>query len=179
MAKVSVLDKYPNMVRSGCVVSLTAGDMAPPTKISSQYNPKDMLAMLIQRIEYNFDETKMNLDAVLDQIEFGLCLVNVQPSSGFNNNSNGLLDFNTIGTQYGTLVGGFGLKSSLVKDFTSLRGGGLICHPASLYTWNTNRSAANLAGAMWIYVQIYYVLEEITPQDWQEMWQLGYINTSI
>lgn len=179
MAKISVLDRFPNVVRYFFAVPTVAGTINPPFKISSNYNPKDLLVMKIQRVRYILDKTRMNLDAVLDEIRIGLCLQATVPSAGFVSYSSGLLDYNSITQQFGTSVGAFPVHTDIVKDFSSLQGGGLICHPASLYAWNHNACTADLAATVSVIIEIYYTLEDLTPADWQEMWQLGYITSTI
>jgi len=179
MPKASILDKYPNIVRGSAEISLTAGTIGTLYKISTQYNPKDMLAMLVQRIVYTFDKTVLAMDAVLDMIEFGIMLFATQPYGGVVASTPGVLDYNVKTQQYGTSVGGFVTKNSVEKGFTDLQGGGLVCHPASLYVFGNNKATADFANAVIMRTEVYYTLIEISPTDWQEMWQLGYINTTI
>jgi hypothetical protein len=61
------------------------------------------------------------------------------------------------------------------NNFAMLSGGGIICHPASLYCWSWNDSTAALAAAVNIKAEVYYTLVELSPADWQELWQFGFI----
>lgn len=181
--KVSVFDKYVNLVRcgggAGISISATHATISTPGKVSTSWNPKDQLGCVIKQVNYIFDSTLLNLDAATDQFKVGLCVTAAQPTAGFNASSAGLLDYNRITTQYGTLVGGFKLSQTLQKRYDYMPSGGILCHPASLYYWYHNDSTADWAAAVNLEIEIYYQLVELSPEDWQEMWQLGYITNII
>ena len=118
MGKASVLDRYVQKVAmSGVTITLTHGAGQIPSKISSMWNAKEKIGMLIQRVNYIPKSGLMGLDAVGDQCKFGLCVVNAMPSTGFVIESAGCIDFNRLLQQWGTSVGGFQTTKIVQKDF--------------------------------------------------------------
>lgn len=180
--KASILDKYVQRIAQSvtCPLAAGTGTTTSDNQVDTSWNPKDKMGMLIQRIEYMFDETIMNLDAVLDSMKFGVLVTSAaQPTSGYAARTSGVLDFNQIAHQYGTLVGGFEMEKTIRKDFHQLSGGGLLAHPASLYLFAWNQSTANWAADVVYITNIYYQLVELSDADWAELWQLGFITNTL
>ena len=100
-------------------------------------------------------------------------------ASGILPASVGIIDYSKFGPQYGTLVGFTGQSAKVVSDFSTLIGGGILIHPSSVYFFGQNDSGAAWAAAVNCFISVYYSIIPLTPDDWQEMWQIGYISNTI
>lgn len=142
-----------------------------PTQITSGYALADKVAMRIQRINYFLHELTEQLNTSLDTARFGFCFLASQPTGGFLPQSPGVLDYVSITRlDMGTpatekLI----VEPSVTHDFMSLPGGGLLAHPAAFYTWAYTEDA--LAGSSAVYYDIFYTMEDITPDMWDELWK--------
>lgn len=176
MANISIIDKYSQrVVPLPMQIVLTAGLVTQPVQVPSAYSPGEKLGMIIQRIRYQIEQP-WALDADRDLIRFGFTMLNVQPLASFWLGSSGIIDFCQVQTRLIGLAGLVQIECEKVEhDFTALTGGGVLCHPASLYFWGSNISAADLDEDVYINAEIMYHLISMSPEDWQEMWQLGFV----
>jgi len=178
--KGSLLDKYPQKYASSYVVVAAHNSGPFGNQIPTNWQPKDKVGLIIERTKWFIGPDKVNLDAVGDQAHFGISIRDLTNYIGMDHTTPGVVEYNNITTQYGTLVGLTDVKNStIVNEYTNLIGGGLIVHPANLWAFSENHSAAAWASTLTINLEIWYHFVDLSPEDWQEMWQLGYIVTTL
>jgi hypothetical protein len=133
--------------------------------------------MRIRRINYFIGNALEAVDADGDRIEFGLTMIGTVPAAtNFLMNSAGIIDFNSIERKELGVAATAIISSGpeVVKDFASFPNGGLIIHPASLYVFQQTIDA--VAAAWFLQVEMYYTMEDLTPETWDDLWRQIFVS---
>jgi hypothetical protein len=144
------------------------------TKIASASSPEDKQAMRIHTIEYFMNHPTTGLvvfGATGDNLKFGFSFLAAQPGGGFSPDSPGVIDYNVITrTDLGAAATGQLLKDPwIVKDMHARHPDGYLCHPSALYWWAYCGNA--LASAFVFYAKIWYTMETISQDMWDDLWK--------
>jgi hypothetical protein len=144
------------------------------TKIASASSPEDKMAMRIHSIEYFMAQITTGLvtfGASLDNFKFGFSFLSAQPAGGFLPDSPGVIDFNVISRiDMGTAATGNLFKDPfIVRNMHDRHPDGFLVHPSALYYWSYVDNA--MASAFVYYAKIWYTMEEITQDMWDDMWK--------
>lgn len=145
---------------------------AATTKISSSVSLSEKTAMRIWRTDWFMENLMTQMDADLDEVDFGFCFLASQPSGGFSPTSPGVVEYNKIHTR----VIGAGILNEILRmpirnDYPQ----GLLLHPANLYYWNYVPNALVGAGPFTVYWNIFYTTEEISQDQWDDMWKAMFV----
>lgn len=156
----------------GQTVQLTVAEAVANTGILDQFTTNVVsdayIGMLIHRVEYNFGLT--NLAAAADGFTFGLALWNVGTSGLAMNTTKGIFDWNQFQVSpNGAALNNWIQYTPFIKDFSTLPGGGKICHPSSLWGFVMG---ANLAAVMTVYMKVFYTLFDIDDSFYRELYQM-------
>ncbi len=178
MAKTTVGQLGKDLFIQNLVAQFALGQAALSQKneaFTTSYRADDRLGFIIHRVEYVFQNPlRLELDAVNDRVKFGLSYLLTQPAAGFEAESVGVLDFNSVTmADTTTAVESTWEQMPIVKDFGNLPGGGLIAHPVNLYFWGWNVQATTLTKVM--SAKIYYTRIALTDALHAELWQAIYV----
>jgi hypothetical protein len=147
------------------------------TKIESSVSLEEKVAMRIHSIEYHLATPSGwgNFTTSGDRLFFGLTFLSTIPTGGFQSSSPGLIDFNQIyRLDFGTAAAGNLFKDpAIVKDMHLRHPDGILIHPANLYWWTYCGDA--LSGAFTGVGRIYYTMEDITQDVWDDMWKMMFV----
>jgi len=160
-------------------VALTnAGTLAATTttQVASNSSLEEKVAMRIHSIEY-YSDNLSPLTADLDRINFGFSFLSQQPSGGFTPLSPGVIDYNAVFCRlYGTAANKMiNVDPFLIKNFANRypEGGGVLVHPANLYWWTYCPDASS--GAVTINAKVWYSMEDITQEMWDDLWKMMFV----
>jgi hypothetical protein len=160
-----------------CAVTGTVGAV---TKIPSSSTLSEKIGMRIRSIHYYLGDTWMNqmLTAMIADMNFGLSFLAAQPATGFAPTSPGVIDHRKLVVNRSVLTAvGVDLvvqDMPMISDMTLKNEGGVLVHPASLYNWYYNVNAWGV-GPLYIYMKIFYTLEDISQDTWDEMWKQMFV----
>jgi len=120
-------------------------------KLETGVSLSDKIAWLINRIEYLFSPYNATQFAQADDLlRFGLCVSNAFAAAAFSEEA--ILDYNAIARQdFGAAASGFFVNQPVIKDFSTMPGGGLLVPPVPLYIFahgNGLNSAASVTARM-------------------------------
>lgn len=164
--KRSAIDSFANIAAAG--VTQTAANTMTFNKIESGISIGEKRAWVIHRIEYTFNQ--MLLTILTDDGDgMSLGFTTSQDVTELVDCGNpAVLDFIFVTYMEIGAPAGFGFQFSphLVKDFSSLPGGGLIVPPNPLYF---AMDSSGLAAASNAQARLYYTILDLSPDD---MWEL-------
>lgn len=160
-------DQYANMASIEIVES--AANTLTYKKLETGVALFEKVAWIIHRIEYFMDINAALYNATGDVLGVALCAANsitsILDDAAFANPI--LIDIALITrVDLGAAASGFFELKPLVKDFSSLPGGGLIVPPAPLYG---AAQGVGLTGATTSLLKIFYTIKDLSPDDY---WQL-------
>lgn len=154
-------------------------DAFATTKVDSASSPEDKIGMRIHSIDYFVTHITTGMLAALaasgDAVKFGFSFLSSQPAGGFVPQSPGVIDYKGL-TRIDT---GAAANGHFVSDpFTRTNmhdrhPDGFLIHPASLYYWYYTTNA--LAGNFYIYAKMWYTIEDITQDVWDDMWKAIFV----
>lgn len=158
-------DSYANMAT--IVVQESAANTLTYKKLETGFSLFDKQAWIIHRIEYVMDE-KFNSTA--DTLDIALCCANTRTTiadlATFTDPT--ILDkVKMIRTDIGVAASGFYYtQPQIVKDFTNLPGGGLICPPTPMYgaAQGTGLSAASSS-----IIRFFFTVVELSAEQYWEL----------
>jgi hypothetical protein len=160
-------DTYANMA----VITVTepAANTLTFSKLETGINLGSNIAWLINRIEYFLPPIDYSVfNTVLDAFDCGLAQSN--KFSTINVNDASIIDIVHLRKNGGTAtVDGVVFQMlPLVKDFSTLPGGGLIVVPNPIYGFSVG---CGLAAATTTKLKVYYTQMEIKDADFYELFQ--------
>lgn len=164
MAGKLASDAYANMA----IVSVTesAANTLTFKKLESGMGWNEKTAWVISRIEYNAgSQLAANFNGDGDKLDFGLCMSNsiTSPSTTDVN----VLDQLTIErADYGAAATAIFKLYPILKDFSTLPGGGLLITPNPLYLF---ARGTGLVAASSVVARIYYTVISLTPDDYLQL----------
>ncbi len=164
MASKKVQDTYANY--AALSITETAANTFTSSKFQFPFSIMDKMALIIQRVEYDFTSFVGALAANADTITAGLCVAT--PLTSVDNPADPLLlDTTRIRrSDLGVAASGWLLQFPFVKDFTNLAGGGLLVAPNPLYGFVQGISAG---AAATVSIKVFYTYIELSTEDY---WQL-------
>jgi len=162
--KNSKVDTYANI--AAIQVAETVADSIAFAKFAFPFSIMDKMALIISRIEYIFSSlTPLNGGG--DYVIMGLCVSN---SSGIDltvPNDPQIVDTIRVDRyDFGAAASALFRDSPVVKDFSSLPGGGLLVAPNPLYA-AIDSGGANAVMGGWL--RAYYTYMELSTDEY---WQL-------
>jgi len=162
MAK-KALDMYANVAAIDLTES--AANTLTVAKFAFPFSIMDKMALLINRIEYEFANLPSVLAASADQIIAGVSAVSNPDMT--NPTDPGVIDslkYSRI--DFGAAASGILYMQPFIKDFSTLPGGGILVAPNPLYAAILGVSAG-AAGR--VKVRLYYTYMELATDEY---WQL-------
>lgn len=179
-------DKKNYAMRELCVTFDVGGSASNEvtTLVPSSIAMEERKGMRLRCAEYYIgrmtgaysDESLLTaLAASLDSTRFGLCWLATQPTNGFKEESPGVIDFNRVRRQdHGTAGNSFIIVDPFViKDFTKRDPDGVLVHPANLYVWG--HTEVSMGAGFEMAVKIFYSIEDITDEQWEELWKRMFV----
>jgi len=164
MAKGKVIDQYANIA---CLtVTETAINTMTATKFNFPFSIMDKMALIINRIEWDFTAWIAALTASADQLRAAITCAAVV--TDITNGADPLIvdSFRIIRYDMGAAASGWVRETPYIKDFASLPGGGLLVAPNPLYLMIQGASAAAVGTIM---ARLFYTYIEL---ETDEYWQL-------
>lgn len=163
MASKSPADQFANYAIVS--VSESAANTLTFKKLETGISLTEKVAWVISRIEYTpNDPSSAVFNTSGDLARFGLAVSNTFTVPALTETT--IIDFNTIERlDWGTAASGALYEYPIVKDFSSLPGGGIIVPPTPLYLYAVG---SGLASAMTWVARIHYTLLQLqVDQYWQ------------
>ena len=144
-------------------------------KYESSVALEEKIGMRIHRIEYDVSQILMQFGTNGDCVSFGHSFLAVQPAGGFTRVSPGVIDQNRLTRLFagGAIDTHFFKSPEIIRDFTDLPGGGILIHPANFYIWYYTHNAFTTGD--YIYANVYYSMEDITQDAWDELWKTMFV----
>lgn len=163
MAQKKVLDMYSNVAAIDLTES--AANTLTVAKFAFPFSIMDKMALLINRIEYEFANLPSVLAAAADQIIGGISAISnpvlTDPTDP------GVIDTVKLSRiDFGAAATGIMYFQPFIKDFATLPGGGILVAPNPLYCAIMGVSAG-AAGR--VKVRVYYTYMELATDEY---WQL-------
>lgn len=163
MAAKSKTDTFANLA-AVCPTETAAGTAAY-LKFAFPFSIMDKMGLVINRIEY-WPGNLNALNSSTDNIVFGLSISS--SITDLNDQSNpAIVDSGRIQRiDIGTAASGLLIEEPVVKDFSSLPGGGLLVAPNPLYGFVQSTGAS---GGMLAWIKLFYTYMELSADEY---WQL-------
>jgi hypothetical protein len=162
MAKTSA-DKFANI--AALQVTETAANTQTAGKFAFPFSIMDKMGLIINRIEYWLaTSSRMNTDT--DSVQMALTAAAALTDISKQNDPLLIDSISLTRTDFGVAASGIMVPFPIIKDFSSLPGGGILVAPSPLYgmIMGGGCSAANV---MWI--KLFYTYVELSAE---EFWQL-------
>lgn len=162
MAK-KVIDQYANI--AALDITESAANTQTSLKFAFPFSIMDKMGLLISRVEYEFSNVSSVFAAAADQICAGL----LSSSTGSLLDPTDPMQIDVIKwtrLDMGAAASGVILQSPVIKDFSTLPGGGLLVAPNPLYGSILGVSAG-AAGR--VKIKIFYTYMELATDEY---WQL-------
>lgn len=157
------MDTYANF--AAVQVTESAANTQTSTKFAFPFSIMDKMALIISRIEY-WLATATRMDTSTDSVQ--ACLAAADKITDISKQNDPLVidNISYARADFGAAASGLLVINPVVKDFSSLPGGGLIVAPAPLYAvlQGGGCSAANV-----IWVKLFYTYIELATDEY---WQL-------
>ncbi len=160
-------DKFANMAT--ITVTESAANTLTYKKLETGMSLFEKYAWIINRIEYFFTFNATLFNASADTLALALTTTNtrstIMTNATFTDPS--VLDLLQITrTDIGAAASGFMITNPIVKDFSSLPGGGLIAPPAPMYG---AAEGSSLVSATTSIIKLYYTILELNTEDYWEL----------
>lgn len=161
------LDKFTNMAT--ITVTETAANTLTYKKLETGISLTEKVAWLIARIEYYYTGNFSDFNAANDALHLGLCVSNARASqtSADSYTDSTLLDkVELIRSDYGAAAAAEMISRPIVKDWSTVPGGGILVPPVPLYGF---AQGISLAGATTTVIKLFYTLISLQPADYWEL----------
>lgn len=157
-------DNYSNLAY-GFAEEIAAGTIAFG-EIHSGVSMFEKVAWLVSRIEYNFVNTFMNLMiANTDVFHAGLTATSAMTALGMSDSS--VIDRISIQrTDFGTPGSAQLTHMPIIKDFSTMPGGGLLIPPNPLYA---AVQGISMAAVVKVSLRIYFTYVSLKPEEYWEL----------
>jgi len=144
----------------------SAANTFTSSKFQFPFSIMDKMALILQRIEYDFTSFTGAFAASADTLTCGICVA--ATLSDVDNPADPLLvdTMRIRRSDFGVAATGIAMYFPLIKDFTNLAGGGLLVAPNPLYGFVKGISAG-AAGT--VAIKLFYTYLELSTDDY---WQL-------
>lgn len=155
------------------------GSLAQNTIVPSSVSLEERIGMRIRCIEYYLTLADGAWPALAtgDLFRFGFSFLATQPSAGNMPNTPGVIDYNAIGRFDVTAVGvQYSVEPIIVKDLSKRFPDGILIHPANLYWWNYVPNQIGAPTAFYVYINVYYTMEDISEDVWEDMWKQVFVS---
>lgn len=173
MAKAKGLDQYAQRHVYGMITSGNQIDQIP-----TAYTPKDRTGLVIHRVKYIIAEVLENLFLVGgDELWFGLCFTATGADAMNIPNTVGIIDSASVKMPLWVTGVPADVRErmldevGIIHDFSNMPGGGLLCHPSSLYAFiNQDNMNAPFAGLN-MYFELHYTTVDLSEDMYRELWE--------
>ena len=157
-------DTYANMA----IISVTesAANTLTFKKLETGIGFMEKAAWIINRVEYNMGSLlAANFNGDGDKLDFGISVANTFTTPSTTEIT--IIDQMTLErADYGTAAVALFRAYPIVKDFSSMPGGGILLPPNPVYLW---ARGTGLVAATSVVARIYYTILEMSTEDY---WQL-------
>ena len=160
MAKLQV-DKYSNVLIGA--VTESAANTLTFEQLPQMTTLMEKKAFLINSIEY-FLSNPGEFTAAGDLVQFGLSLSSQWATPAISEPS--VVDFNYWYTLLATAVGFEMLRQPLIKDFSTLPGGGKLVPTRPMFLW---AKANGFAAVSTITMRMHFTIVDLSPQDYWDL----------
>ena len=135
-------------------------------KLETGISIHDKMAWIFNRIEYSISQAFSALfNGTGDDLRFGFSVANSWTSATHVEES--IIDFNKIVREdIGAAASGLYQVSPVIKDFSTLPGGGLMVPPVPLYLWAVG---TGLAAAATVTARISYTARAVSIDEYWEL----------
>jgi len=163
MAGTKVLDKYANL--AALYVLQDVANTVKYTSFNFPFSVMDRIGLIVSRIEYQ-PTALQQLDASADTIEVGVSVAN-NLADPYDVTDARLVDYQTmIRRQDAAPTSSYLERLPIIKDFSTLPGGGLLIAPNPLYAFVHTGGAGAVMG---LRVRFWYTWMVMAAEDY---WQL-------
>lgn len=163
MAGKKAVDSFANY--AALTITESAANTFTSVKFNFPFSIMDKMGLVVQRIEYDMTSFAGAFAASADTITFGVCVA--ATLSDVDNPADPLLvdTARVRRADFGTAASGIAFQFPIVKDFTTLTGGGILVAPNPLYGFVKGISAG---AAATIAMRLFYTYMELgTDEYWQ------------
>lgn len=172
MASKKSSDQYANI--AAVLNQESAAGTATYARFNFPYSVTDKVAILISRIEYWIGNLHQ-LNTSQDYVVAGLCAASALVSLE-NQADPGLVDSCKIQRiDIGTAASGLLVSIPVIKDFSSLPGGGILVAPSPLYAGIVSSGAGGVLAA---WTKLFYTYKELATDEYWELVESRRIITS-
>lgn len=160
-ANSTIKDKYANVLYDA--VEESAANTLTFESVDVGLNIFDKVGLLISRIEYTNWGTLLDADG--DTIQFGLSTAN--SITTINPSESSIIDYNKeFVEEYGAAANALLIDDTLLKDFSTLPGGGLLITPKPLYLYVQGSA---LASAATVRARLFFTVIPLKPEEYFEL----------
>lgn len=162
------LDDFPNIM-SGTITESGANTLSFSSKLETGYSLGDNVGLVIHRMEWWLDKASVGL--LLDNADaIKMALVTSNQVSSILVTGSNIIDIVEIGlAKYGVAASGWAQYNPVIlRDFTSLPGGGFLVAPNPLYIAINGVSLASAASANW---RMFYTTVSLNDKGFRELWE--------
>lgn len=156
-------DKYSNKFYGTCTE--TAANTLTFAEIQTNVNIFDKVAWVLARLEWYLPPATRALFAATDDI-ITCALTSSNTISSLGLDSPSVIDLFEFAGILSTAVGFETMMSPIVRDFSTLPGGGIIMAPRPLYVALKGTSVASAATAR---VRGYFTMKELSADEYLEL----------
>ncbi len=157
-------DKFANYAIVTCTES--AANTLTFKKLETGISLSEKVAWVVNRLEYVLTSLNATIfNATADGFYYGLSVSNAFSSPTVLENT--ILDYNMMHrVDIGAAASGFFLPMPIIKDFSTLPGGGIIVPPTPLYLFGMG---GGLTAAMNVTVRIHYTMRVLKIDEYWEL----------
>lgn len=157
-------DKFANYAI--ITVTESAANTLTFKKLETGISLNEKVAWVLNRVEYLVSGlTATNFNASNDYFNWGLSLSNAWSNPNIDENT--IVDYNSvIRLDFGAAASGRFLFSPIIKDFSSLPGGGVLVPPTPFYLYAQGNG---LVGALTVTSRIHYTLKQLKVDEYWEL----------
>lgn len=151
---------------------LSVLESAPVTltfkKLETGVGVTEKIAWILNKVEYFIGSpTAAIFNGTDDLLLFGLSVSNGWATPSMVEET--IIDLNEFSRRdFGAAASGGFMVQPIVKDLSTLPGGGILVPPNPLYLW---AKGSGLAAAETVFARIWYQILEMAPQDYLELLQ--------
>lgn len=162
-SKKSAVDNYANIAAVTAIPS--AADAFKSVKFAFPFSIMDKMGLLLSRIEYFIDAFGY-LNSANDYVYAGLSTASSLTSISDPADPMIVDSIRLIRVDYGTAASGDLVQTPIIRDFSTLPGGGLLVAPNPLYFWTQTNGASGVISCQ---CRLWYTYMELSTDDY---WQL-------
>jgi len=157
---------------------VSVADVIQTVAFTDAYRPEELVGFVIQDVQYHVEDNLISqLNTTLDRVKFGLSYLRAFPAGGPEADDPGVLDHHSI-ARYDLAAPAADVviyENSPIarRDFSQLKGGGLLVHPVNFYAF----TYADMAIALDVELRIEVTYFRVTLTDalHKELFQSIYV----